>query len=127
MCIFAYSLLFFYQSIEKTFFGWDLDLYLSQGILYFLLPEFNVYRSYDLDMNASEFQSRLLYYEDGISMIRQRLRGYGYMGYYYTQRFFSNRSNLSCALHSFFCFTGKFRLWNSCRGTFHWTARILSE
>ncbi|GEM_PF-1112557 len=88
LSVYSLILCFFLPKHRKDIFWMGLGFILSQGILYFLLPEFNVYRSYDLDMNASEFQSRLLYYEDGISMIRQRLRGYGYMGYYYTQRFF---------------------------------------
>ncbi len=42
--------------------------------------------------NASEWQTRLLYYKDAIGMIKNRLFGYGPYGYYYVQRAFQTGS-----------------------------------
>lgn len=44
------------------------------------------------DIGASEFQTRLLYYTDALSMIREHLLGYGPYGYYYAQRAFQSGS-----------------------------------
>jgi tetratricopeptide (TPR) repeat protein len=65
-----------------------LGMLVGQILIRFLLPDFQTFRSFDLGLGAGELQSRLLYYEDGIKMISHKLSGYGYMGYYYVQRFF---------------------------------------
>ena len=52
------------------------------------LTTFQTYRSFDLNPGVGEFQSRLLYYEDGLRMLCNKPTGFGYMGYYYIQRFF---------------------------------------
>ncbi len=42
--------------------------------------------------SASEWQTRLLYYQDGLVMIKDRLMGYGYHGYYYAKNFYRTGS-----------------------------------
>lgn len=48
----------------------------------------NMERLQNITTQASEFQIRLLYYEDGIRMIKENLWGYGHLGYFYIQRYY---------------------------------------
>jgi hypothetical protein len=73
---------------RKNSLGILFGILVGQIFIRFLLPDFQTFRSFDLGLGAGEFQSRLLYFEDGIKMISHKLSGYGYMGYYYVQRFF---------------------------------------
>ncbi len=73
---------------RKNSIGILFGILFGQILIRLLLPDFQAFRSFDLGLGAGEFQSRLLYFEDGIKMISHKLSGYGYMGYYYVQRFF---------------------------------------
>lgn len=49
-------------------------------------------RIIETNLNVSEWQTRLLYYQDALTMIKERPLGYGTYGYYYIQKTFQTGS-----------------------------------
>lgn len=60
----------------------------GQLSLWWIKDRVDVFRGVALLDNRSEWLIRLLYYEDGLKMLKERLFGYGYLGYYYTHQYF---------------------------------------
>jgi hypothetical protein len=95
-----YLLAFILRSIDKpsrvqslaTLGATSIGFSLGQLILFRSSIGFNVTRGSVVDLTASEWLTRLLYYRDGIDMLIQNPLGYGYLGYYYSQRAFQSGS-----------------------------------
>lgn len=65
-----------------------LGLAVGQGLLFLFFESSNPARVLQTNLGASEWLSRLLYYEDGLRMILARPLGFGYLGYSFAHKFY---------------------------------------
>lgn len=77
---------------NETFYTFIASMILSVVIAYLMNASVAVERLTGTSLNASEFQTRLLYYKDAWAMIKTQVTGYGPYGYYYAQRAFQTGS-----------------------------------
>lgn len=79
--------LFLYRKKIKTLIPWMLmGILLGIGLSQFSFFQDSFSRVKATSIQVSEFQTRLIYYEDGIEMINENPFGLGYYGYFYLQR-----------------------------------------
>jgi len=72
--------------------GLGLSVVISKGLIGWIKLETVFDRLSQMSPKASEWQTRLLYYEDALHMIWDRPFGYGTFGYYYAQRAYQTGS-----------------------------------
>ncbi|WP_157950192.1 O-antigen ligase family protein [Vallitalea okinawensis] len=83
--------LFLFQKMLKTLLPMiALGILLGVVLSQFTIFQESINRVKETSFQVSEFQSRLIYYEDGIDIIKDNPVGLGYYGYFYLQRAYAS-------------------------------------